>query len=40
MGFRRLILPENNRRSVDAPAALEVIGVRSIFEALELVVSE
>ncbi len=40
MGFRRLILPEHNRRSVEAPATVEVIGVRSIFEALELVVSE
>jgi DNA repair protein RadA/Sms len=40
MGFRRLILPENNCRSVGASEALEVIGVRSIFEALELVFAE
>lgn len=40
MGFRRLILPENNRRSVDASEALEVLGVRSIFEALDLVLPE
>lgn len=40
MGFRHLILPENNRRSVEASETLEVIGVRSIFEVLDLLLSE
>ncbi len=40
MGFQHLILPENNRRSVDASETMEIIGVRSIFEVLDLVLQE
>jgi len=40
MGFQRLILPETNRRSVEASASVALIGVRSIFDALDLVVQE
>jgi DNA repair protein RadA/Sms len=35
MGFRRVVLPENNLRGLEAPSGLQVIGVRSVVEALE-----
>lgn len=35
MGFRRVVLPENNLRGLETPSGLEVIGVRSVVEALE-----
>jgi DNA repair protein RadA/Sms len=35
MGFRRCVLPDGNVAPSDVPPALEVVGVRSVAEALE-----
>jgi DNA repair protein RadA/Sms len=35
MGFGRIVLPENNLRGLEVPRGVEVIGVRSVIEALE-----
>ena len=36
LGFKRAIVPRNSQRKLDgAPAAIEVIGVRTISEAIE-----
>lgn len=35
MGFRRVVLPENNLRGMEIPNGVQVIGVRSVVEALE-----
>ncbi|HXF06240.1 MAG TPA: DNA repair protein RadA [Blastocatellia bacterium] len=35
MGFRRVVLPENNLRGLEVPSGMEAIGVRSVVEALE-----
>jgi DNA repair protein RadA/Sms len=36
LGFRRCLLPKGTRRKKDLPSEIEVIGVRSVAEALEV----
>jgi DNA repair protein RadA/Sms len=36
LGFRRCLLPKGARRKKDTPSEIEVIGVRSVAEALEI----
>jgi DNA repair protein RadA/Sms len=36
MGFKRVVLPENNLRGLDPLNGLDVVGVRSVVEALEV----
>jgi DNA repair protein RadA/Sms len=36
LGFRRCLLPKGTRRKQDLPSEIEVIGVRSVAEALEV----
>lgn len=35
LGFRRCVLPEGNISPADVPAAMEVVGVRTVGEALD-----
>jgi len=35
LGFRRCVLPEGNISPADVPASMEVVGVRTVGEALD-----
>ena len=35
MGFTRCVVPEGNFAPVDAPAGCEVVGVKTVSEALD-----
>jgi DNA repair protein RadA/Sms len=35
LGFRRCLMPDNSLAPADAPAGLEIIGVRTVGEALD-----
>jgi DNA repair protein RadA/Sms len=35
LGFRRVILPENNRKGLMLSTSMEIIGVQTVVEALQ-----
>jgi DNA repair protein RadA/Sms len=37
LGFKRVILPRKNLSGLDAPAGIEIVGVQSVQEALDIV---
>ena len=37
LGFKRCLLPLGNRKNIEAPAGLELVGINSVQQALELV---
>jgi DNA repair protein RadA/Sms len=39
LGFRRCVIPEGNLSPADAPRGLELIGVRSVGEALDALIA-